>query len=825
MKIKSTKLLAMLLAVFMLFSFSSVALAATIEVDVELIEDLNATLTSKEKYALLEDVYAKLGEQGLLDELDAFETFYSDAVKAQEEDKLDAFFAKENVEDMKNVFDATMEAVENSPAQTEIITTVVGVVVDSDDIPDEKKTAIVEIVTEYVDMTEIIANVYDKAYAQADAAGYVAKAVAGLEIAIDGLDFVADYAAAYGLLNIDVKLLIDEIELMQKTIADVVEKIEAGDFETYEEMVATVSGMKTDIFEHYENIVDLGREVSVILNPYMSKLINAVSPLVEKVGDKVAPYAPEKVDAVVAKFNQIKYEIDSDEMKEKYKILLSAATHTKLDICGNTVDYVALGGNLTVVDNSYADLFEEALENACAQTLVNKPALTLEGNLTAENVAKYIEDNLTAIQNAELITFNMDATGTAAVMIDAFSSVNDEWRNHADAETIALAEKIYARVYDILVEKYGTEKVEKIGTLAENLVYVAATYGIETFKALETIADNTSAKIAVVGMVNPFVGTTIVYNDETIDVGKLFDYVIEVSNCYYETYAILSGKVIFVSAAGAETVGKNTSTQLVYTDGNGMLSNENLEKVNTIKAGAYLTANGHAEVYEALCEAIAFSCTCSSDPYIPPVTPGGSVEDSHFWCDGGENCYCNGYEDLDNTMWYHQGVCYMIKNGLMIGIGDSKWAPNQIITRAEIATILWRLAGSEVVDFTLDFEDVEADMWYTEAIRWAVSEGIYLGYPDHKFGPNDQITREQLVTVMYRYELMDGETLTADFDLTTLSDADEISDWAVEAMTWAFDTGLIIGTDVDVLTASPLKTATRAEAAMIFYRKLDGLLK
>ena len=78
---------------------------------------------------------------------------------------------------------------------------------------------------------------------------------------------------------------------------------------------------------------------------------------------------------------------------------------------------------------------------------------------------------------------------------------------------------------------------------------------------------------------------------------------------------------------------------------------------------------------------------------------------------------------------------------------------------------------------------------------------------------------------MYRYELDNGKKLTADFDMTPVSDADEIREWAVEAMTWAFGCGLIIGTDVDVLTASPLKTATRAEVAMIFYRKLDNLLK
>ena len=566
------------------------------------------------------------------------------------------------------------------------------------------------------------------------------------------------------------------------------------------------------------------------------------------------------------------------------------ATHAEYCICGGEHDYVALGGNLTVAP-SYAEIFAEALAAAGADATVNAKNLAYDADanngvvLTAKNLVDYIKSNAAEIAEAEFITFNMDATDTIAIMMEALEGNFVDWSEYVDFDAMAnvdwtagmsekqakiakdLAAQITDEVKTTIEEEFDTETIKAVAPYVEILVYAAVSYGIETYEALETIAAiNPDALIAVVGMVNPFEGTTVVFDGNEINIGEIFDYAIEATDLFNKYYAILTGNVTFVSVAGAETVGALVPTEIVIpADMNNMSMSEMAALADAFVAvleGAYLTADGHAEVCEALLEAIALDgehnygewvvvkeaaigvtglktrecadCHFVDEEVIPALEPETPelpeinppvVEDHHFWCDGGANCHCRDYEDLDNTMWYHQGVCYMIENGYMIGIGDNKWGPEQVITRAEIATILWRIAGSEVVDYALDFSDVEADMWYTEAIEWAVSEEIFLGYGDGTFGPNDQITREQMVTVMYRFELDNGKKITADFDMATLSDADEISEWAVEAMTWALDCGLIIGTDVDVLTASPLKTATRAEVAMIFYRKLDNLLK
>ncbi len=103
-------------------------------------------------------------------------------------------------------------------------------------------------------------------------------------------------------------------------------------------------------------------------------------------------------------------------------------------------------------------------------------------------------------------------------------------------------------------------------------------------------------------------------------------------------------------------------------------------------------------------------------------------------CPGDKTCPMYGYTDLDMTAWYHDGVHYCIENGLMSGYGDGIFKPNADTTRAMITVMLWRLNGSPVVNDLLDFEDVEEGQWYTEAIRWAKSEGIAEGYGNGYFG-------------------------------------------------------------------------------------------
>ncbi|WP_366558951.1 S-layer homology domain-containing protein [Flavonifractor sp. An306] len=135
-----------------------------------------------------------------------------------------------------------------------------------------------------------------------------------------------------------------------------------------------------------------------------------------------------------------------------------------------------------------------------------------------------------------------------------------------------------------------------------------------------------------------------------------------------------------------------------------------------------------------------------------------------------------------------------------------------------LAAILWRLEGSPVVNYAMDFADVEEGQWYTEAIRWAASEGIVTGYGDGAFGTNDSITREQFAVMLYRY----AGAQPASGTLSTFRDGTAVSDWAAEAMGWAVEAGLITGTG-DGSTLTPQGQATRAQAAVLLMRWQEAL--
>ena len=140
-------------------------------------------------------------------------------------------------------------------------------------------------------------------------------------------------------------------------------------------------------------------------------------------------------------------------------------------------------------------------------------------------------------------------------------------------------------------------------------------------------------------------------------------------------------------------------------------------------------------------------------------------------------------------------------------------------SRAMIATILWRLEGSPVVNYTMRFDDVDAGSWYGEAVRWAASEGIVTGYGSNSFGPDDPITREQMATMLYRYAQYKKYDVSVGENTNILSyaDSDQLGEWAVPAMQWACGAGLINGTG-DGSTLSPQGQATRAQAAGVLMR-------
>ena len=188
-------------------------------------------------------------------------------------------------------------------------------------------------------------------------------------------------------------------------------------------------------------------------------------------------------------------------------------------------------------------------------------------------------------------------------------------------------------------------------------------------------------------------------------------------------------------------------------------------------------------------------------------------------CPRDESCSMAPFTDADRTAWYHDGVHYCVEHGLMVGTSADTFEPNITTTRGMIATILWRLEGSPMVDTAMNYTDVPSGSWYEEAIRWADSTGVVLGYGDGTFGPDDPITREQMAAMLWRYAgKPQAESSLADF-----TDGSETSQWAESAMVWAVEQGLIEGMGNAQL--NPQGQATRAQAATILMRFVEKIEK
>ena len=199
-------------------------------------------------------------------------------------------------------------------------------------------------------------------------------------------------------------------------------------------------------------------------------------------------------------------------------------------------------------------------------------------------------------------------------------------------------------------------------------------------------------------------------------------------------------------------------------------------------------------------------------------------------CPKDNTCPIWPYTDAKTTDWYHDGVHFCLENGLMVGYGDNIFQPNAPTTRAMLIVMLWRLNGSPVVNYALDFADVKEGTWYTEAVRWAKSEGVAGGYGNGKFGPNDTLTREQMVTMLFRYARYKGYDVSVGEDTNILSfdDATTVAEYAIPAMQWACGSGVVGGKDAadgSGLILDPKGSTTRAQMATMVMRFCAEIVK
>lgn len=182
----------------------------------------------------------------------------------------------------------------------------------------------------------------------------------------------------------------------------------------------------------------------------------------------------------------------------------------------------------------------------------------------------------------------------------------------------------------------------------------------------------------------------------------------------------------------------------------------------------------------------------------------------------------NPFTDVHPDDWFYEAVMFVYQNNLMNGTSATTFSPNDATTRAQIATIFYRMAGSPAVENTNPFTDVPygpGTDWYYDAVLWVQQNGIMQGYGNNLFGPNDPVTREQLAVIFYNYAKFKGYDTTTSGDLSGFTDAGDLSPWAQEAMKWAVGSGVMSGKGNGIL--DPKGTGTRAEIAAMLQNFIE----
>ena len=334
----------------------------------------------------------------------------------------------------------------------------------------------------------------------------------------------------------------------------------------------------------------------------------------------------------------------------------------------------------------------------------------------------------------------------------------------------------------------SVEEMNKYGP--KNEVYLANGQAIVFYlvgdKAVENLqigakAANGTAHIKITALNSP---DTVVLDKELVSATEM----------YYE----FGSSIKWDGNVSAAIVIENT--------GSGVLSITNLR---------YLTADGSLAFYvnsSAVAQTKLLMATGNSEPGIElPDDPFDDPIDDPSEANE-PKVDPEDFKDLDKSEWYYDGVVYAIENGLMVGVSATEFAPDETLTRAMLVTILYRLAGEPALtakDTT--FTDVPEDEWYANAVAWAVATGLTSGVSATEFAPDEPVSREQLVTFLWRYADKPDSTQS----LSAFSDAGKVSDYAVTAMQWAVEQGIVKGSDGKLL---PKTSATRAEIANIFMR-------
>ncbi len=313
----------------------------------------------------------------------------------------------------------------------------------------------------------------------------------------------------------------------------------------------------------------------------------------------------------------------------------------------------------------------------------------------------------------------------------------------------------------------------------------------------------------------------------------------------------LSGEIYTYIPTAADS-GKEIAIQLQAVDGKGAQSQVHTLTVHVAELPASQPVlQGDSQLWLNLCKLpevislrlcvydsaiVSVTCNGSDIPWhmegealllLPPDALGeyaltisfdrGEPIDCHWTV--GRDCPSKAFGDVPIDAWYHSAVDFAVEQGLMQGVSADRFAPNSVFTRAMLVTVLYRMEGEPAVNDSIPFTDVAEGTWYSDAVAWAYAKGIVNGRTPDCFAPNAPLTREQLVTMLFRYAGDDGVRIGLD----RFPDASAVSGYALDAMDWAIGHSIVSGiASGDTTTLSPRASATRAQVAAILMRFLTA---
>ena len=244
------------------------------------------------------------------------------------------------------------------------------------------------------------------------------------------------------------------------------------------------------------------------------------------------------------------------------------------------------------------------------------------------------------------------------------------------------------------------------------------------------------------------------------------------------------------------------------------------EKVTVTLAPEEGKVVGSVKVVDAEGNEVELTKGQNDNVYVFEMPSSAVTVTATFVCDGGQSCPSHRFADVDQTAWYHLAVDWAVETGAMRGYaGSDDFGPDDTLTRAQMAAVLYNMAGSPEVEAGELRPDCLAGSWYVSPVTWALEKGVFHGYDDGtgNFGPNDSLTREQAACVLMNAAEVAGEDVSQRADLSAYPDADDVSDYAREALEWAVERGLISGVETEDggRVLDPQGTCTRAQLAAL----------